>query len=234
MKKLLLITFLLAGSLTTFAQVYQDDSPVSFGIKGGVNLATLQQSTSGSNSSSTTGSLTSFHAGVFADFKFGDSFSIQPSLLYTGKGATEKENESNPEYSINSNVRLTLNYLELPVYALYHTPVGDNDFFIGAGPFVGYGLSGKEKGSESESITEDNDTQSASTSVDQNVKFGSDSSSDVKRIDYGISAMAGFKFSMGFLVSVYYDLGLANIDPDSSDDSKIRTRVAGLSVGYSF
>jgi hypothetical protein len=220
MKKLLLITFLLAGSLTTFAQVYQDDSPVSFGIKGGVNLATLQQSTSGSNSSSTTGSLT--------------SFSIPPSLLYTGKGATEKENESNPEYSINSNVKLTLNYLELPVYALYHTPVGDNDFFIGAGPFVGYGLSGKEKGSESESITEDNDTQSASTSVDQNVKFGSDSSSDVKRIDYGISAMAGFKFSMGFLVSVYYDLGLANIDPDSSDDSKIRTRVAGLSVGYSF
>lgn len=236
MKKNLLTICLIIATITAFGQSSQE-STVAFGIKGGVNFASLLQTEQGSASSISSGSLTSFHAGIFADFKLGDSFSVQPSLLYTEKGATDKENVSSVGFSESSNVKLTINYLQLPIYALYHKHVGNNDFFIGAGPFIAYGLSGKEKGSATETSEEpvppnEQMTVTRTSAIDDKVNFGDSDTSDVKRVDYGVSAMIGFKFNNGFLISAYYDLGLANIAPTS--DADIKTRVFGVSVGYSF
>ncbi len=231
MKKILLSVCFAVGALTCFAQ--SDNPPVSFGIKGGVNFSTLQQSASGSSSTTASGSLTTFHAGVFADFRVSDAFSVQPQLLYTGKGGSNKDNESADGFSASDNVKLSLYYLHLPVYALYHAPVGDNDFFIGAGPFISYGLSGNEKGSISIS---DIQTESGSTTetqnINQKVDFGSSDSTGVKRTDFGASVMAGFKLKNGFLISASYDLGLSNISPTA--DADVKTRVFSISVGYSF
>jgi hypothetical protein len=231
MKKIILTACLIVGSLACFAQT---DSPISFGIKGGINFSNLQQSSSGSSSTTASGSLTSFHAGVFADFKVSDAISVQPQLLYTGKGASNKENDSEDGFSASDNVKLNLYYLHLPVYALYHAPVGDNDFFIGAGPFISYGLSGNEKGSVS--FSGDDGSGSGTTTqtenINQKVDFGSSDSTGIKRMDYGASVMAGFKFRNGFLISASYDLGLANIAPGGEAD--IKTRVFSVSVGYSF
>jgi len=236
MKKKLLTICLIIATITSFAQSSQK-STVAFGIKGGINFASLLQTEEGSSNSISSSLLTSFQAGIFADFKFGDSFSVQPSLLYTGKGATDKENVSSEGFSESSNVKLTLNYLQLPIYALYHKPVGNNDFFIGAGPFIAYGLSGKEKGSATETFEQpvppnEETTVTRTSAIDDKVSFGDSDTSDVKRVDYGVSAIIGFKFNNGFLISAYYDLGLANIAPAS--DADIKTRVFGVSVGYSF
>ena len=236
MKKILLIVFLFAGSLTGFAQVSNDVPPVSFGIKAGVNFANLQQTYAGSSEAVSSGTLTSFQAGVFADFRFG-GISIQPSLLYNGEGATSNINETVDGFPLSSNIKLTINYLQLPVYALYHIPVNHNDFYFGLGPFLSYGINGTEKGSVGIVIPSGaNNATTENEPVNQKVKFGSDSTSDVKRIDYGATVMAGFKFSGGFLISAFYDMGLANIAANdyTGDDAKVKTRVLGISVGYSF
>lgn len=237
MKKIFFTICLSIGTLTCFAQNYGGgDSQISFGIKGGVNFSNLQEKVQGSSSSTSPGSLTTFNAGVFADFKMNDNFSVQPQLLYMGKGAADKENVSADGFGVSSNVKLNLYYLHLPVYALYHAPVGDNDFFVGAGPFVSYGLSGRDKGSVTSTYQQASGANGVQTvtqteNVDQKVNFGGSDSSDVKRIDYGASAMIGFKFSNGLLISASYDLGLNNIAPTDAD---VKTRVFSVSVGYSF
>jgi hypothetical protein len=50
----------------------------SFGVKGGVNLATINGDIDSPDSR------TSFHAGVFAEFSVAQIFSIQVEALYSG------------------------------------------------------------------------------------------------------------------------------------------------------
>lgn len=56
--------------------------------------------------------------------------------------------------------------------------------------------------------------------------------SDIKRMDFGVTALTGFTFTNGLLLSINYDLGLTNIRADNYDN--IKTRVLGISVGYNF
>ncbi|MBW4890546.1 PorT family protein [Mucilaginibacter sp. HMF5004] len=120
MKKALLVLGLIAGSI---GFSYAQKSAVTFGVKGGVNFASL--TASGGGYSVNSGNITSFHIGGVADIPVGDSFSIQPGILYSGKGASGS----------------TLGYIEVPVNLLYSTGSGSGKFFFGAGPYFGYGVS---------------------------------------------------------------------------------------------
>ncbi len=75
----------LATSVSVQAQLVQ------FGLKGGLNYA--NQSGSGITVNSTnydSEAITSYHAGLIAEIKLTDAFSIQPELLYSTQGATYK------------------------------------------------------------------------------------------------------------------------------------------------
>jgi hypothetical protein len=118
MKKTLLLFGLIAGAFSfSFAQ-----SSVKFGIKGGVNFASL--TASGGGYSINSGNITGFHVGGIADIPLGN-FSLQPGLLYSTKGASGS----------------TLGYIEVPVNLLYNTGSGSGKFFFGGGPYLGYGVS---------------------------------------------------------------------------------------------
>ncbi|RYZ98625.1 MAG: hypothetical protein EOP47_18925, partial [Sphingobacteriaceae bacterium] len=84
MKKILFSICLLAASLTTLAQ----EKNSFFGIKGGVNFASMTASAQATNQTETSGSVTSFNAGIFADFKLGKTskLSLQPSINLSRKG----------------------------------------------------------------------------------------------------------------------------------------------------
>lgn len=107
MKKLLFGLLFLAGALSINAQ------SVKFGVKGGLNFATLR----GNNLD--VDSKTGFHLGGVVELKFLDKFSVQPELLYTELGTK------------NSNGELKLDYISLPVMAKYYVLDG---FFAEAGP----------------------------------------------------------------------------------------------------
>jgi len=206
------MAILLAGSsLAVSAQVQ-----TTFGIKGGVNFAKIVASGSDGNTnvSVSSGTLTSFSAGVFADSPISNEFSIQPALLYSVKGGDSNDG--------NSTGKLKLNYLQIPVNFVYNAPLGFGKVFIGAGPYAAYALSGKVQ-----DIVGNN-----TVSVD--VTFGDDADSDFKRMDFGATALAGVKFSNGLLLNVSYDLGLSNISPGLSGDASIKNRVFGISAGFSF
>lgn len=203
MKKLILSIALASVSIIGLAQVPK------IGIQGGVNFANVSIS-SGSFSASP-GTLTTYQVGAFADFKAG-AISIQPGVYYAGKGFKVED--------AGDAVQLKLHYIQVPVNFVYHIPAVIGSVYLGAGPFVGFGTSGKAK------------TTTGGNSVEEKITFG-DGVEDIKRTEFGAQGIAGFQFKTSLMLGFHYDLGLSDISNDTSEGS-IKNRVWGLSVGFSF
>lgn len=74
-----------------------------------------------------------FTGGLFADFPLSSNFSFQPAFNFVQKGANEKDETFTDKVGYN--------YVEVPLNFVYN----NEGFFIGAGPSMAFGLSGKEK-----------------------------------------------------------------------------------------
>lgn len=134
-KSFLLLAAIAFASVASFAQTTSTvtASPVSFGVKAGINLANLSAKSTGSDFENLKSKI-GLNAGVFATFHVSESFGIQPELAWSTLGAKAKEGDT----------KLAFNYLTLPVLAKY-TFTGSG-FSLLAGPQIGYLLSAKAKG----------------------------------------------------------------------------------------
>jgi hypothetical protein len=102
-------TILVAALLLAISSNMQGQL-VKFGIKGGLNYANQNGSEiTINNSNYSTSAITSYHAGLVAEIKLIDSFSIQPELLYSTQGATYK--------NAFEEFKNELGYLSIPVLA---------------------------------------------------------------------------------------------------------------------
>lgn len=239
MKKMILLPMLVAGAIAANAQEMatppaNDWMHVGFGIKAGYNNANLSIDDDGTVEDKN--SVSSFHAGIYLDLPLAPVFSIQPGLMVSGKGAkyTVGDKSSANWYEAKTNPI----YLELPVNAVGKIPLAPHtNIFIGAGPYVAMGIAGKR--------TVEGSLVGVDYSKEENIKFGDDdpangsngsnNSGNVKRWDWGINFMGGVEISH-FTVNAGYGLGLANINPGSSnnDNDKYKNRVFSVSVGFLF
>ena len=131
----------------------------------------------------------------------GSQISIRGGLEYVGKGA--KFPGTGSDFSIN------LNYLEIPIDAVYHVPAGPGVIQAGLGPYFAYGIGGSSGGVSS---------------------FG-ENNGGFKRFDAGLNLTAGYRFDNGLSLRLGYDLGLANVEYASEDVSG-HTRTFSINVGY--
>ncbi|MGO4905823.1 porin family protein [Flavobacterium sp. W20_MBD1_R3] len=108
MKRIILVAVvLLAASVDMQAQL------IKFGFKGGLNYANQSGSNITVNSDNyDKEAITSYHAGIVAELKLTDGFSIQPELLYSTQGATYK--------NAVEEFKNELGYLSIPVMAKFH------------------------------------------------------------------------------------------------------------------
>ena len=108
MKRIILVAVvLLAASVDMQAQL------VKFGIKAALNYANQTGSDITINSDNyNTDAITSYHAGLVAEIKVTDGFSVQPELLYSTQGATYK--------NAAEEFKNELGYLSIPVLAKFH------------------------------------------------------------------------------------------------------------------
>lgn len=98
MKKVILMTvFLFSLQYGVKAQI------MKIGIKVGANYANFK------SSDLQTDALTSYHAGLVANFRLGEKFSIQPEVLYSTQGASYK--------NVVDEVKAELGYISVPVLA---------------------------------------------------------------------------------------------------------------------
>jgi hypothetical protein len=136
MKKILLVSLvmLLAVSVA-FSQ---------FGIKGGVNLATIggaDKSYGGIDPTARMG-LTggiSYRIGLIA------GLSIQPEVMYIQKGAIYQEDISYGNYSYSRKITLKGDYIDIPVLVKFNLPIPVFSPYIEGGVSYGILLSAKEK-----------------------------------------------------------------------------------------
>ncbi len=175
----------------------------TFGIKGGLNIANLTYSGDGTTAS--VKSIMGIQVGPVADFKLQENLSFNTGLLFSIKGAKTEGTDGITE---------TLDYLVVPLNLAYKFPINnDAKFFLQAGPYIGYALSGKDKYSDG---TDD-------------IKFGE--KGGMKRGDFGIGFGAGLEFG-AIVASLNYELGLSNMLDDAT--YKQKNKVIQISVAYMF
>lgn len=116
---------MLSGFLITSANAQ------SFGMKGGLNAATIKFSSKEYKASTLIG----FHGGVFGQYRFSDALSVQADLLYSKEGAKSTHIPSGKKYTDAET------FLQIPLMIQYFPTT---DFYLSSGPQIGIPLSIKE------------------------------------------------------------------------------------------
>ncbi|KGO92879.1 porin family protein [Flavobacterium subsaxonicum] len=161
-----------------------DSMAVSFGVKGGVNFATLNGDIESPDSR------TSFHVGVLAEFPIAEIFSIQAEALYSGQGA-----EFDFEGSDGDKAELQLDYINVPVLAKFYLFEG---FSIEAGPQFSFLLN------------DEIDFNPNSNSGDSPTPFRD----SLKTFEVGVAGGVTFQTAMGLFATARYNQGITDIADD--------------------
>ncbi|WP_333866316.1 porin family protein [Sphingobacterium sp.] len=207
MKKLLLSAAILFGSLGAFAQ-----GGLGYGLRAGVNIP--KYSFENGSSESNTG----FFVTGYLDAPISPNFSIQPGLSLQNKGGKYSATSDNATGQLKQSIMS----LDIPVNLVAKLPTGGSgNFFVGAGPYVGFALSGKNKFEAS--------SNNASVKREWDVKFGSGDGDELKRTDFGVNFLAGYQLTNGFQINAGYGLGLTNLAPNSGS---IKNRVWSVGIGF--
>ncbi len=208
MKKLIcgFAALLLSSTLVT--------AQTRIGITGGLQL--INQPYQTPYHTFTGSDMTGFQAGLVSNTRLSTHWSIRSQLLYARKGG---------QYTLATQATIgpvverikRINYLDVPVQLVYGLKIGPGQATLGAGPYVGYALSMKDK------VLIDGQGGFLDT------EFGSESYQQ-KRLDYGLRVSVGYELPSGPGISLFYEPGFANINNDRLYKSK--NTAYGLSLHY--
>lgn len=199
---LLLACFLVAGISTSV----QAQSPVSFGLKGGLNVADL------TNTEFDTDTRTGLLAGVSLDINLPViPFGVESGLYYSQKGTTYSD-----DFGTGT---IRLDYLEIPVLARINLGMpGPVTPHVLAGPYLGFNVNSEIEGTE------------------EGVTMSADISDEIVSTDFGLLFGAGLDFNLGLTAlnaQLRYGLGLTNVFEEDEDDN-IKHGVFSIAVGIRF
>jgi hypothetical protein len=213
---------------------HQSDNGVGF------NVGAIIVSSPGSLGNSSGGSQSFNNKNLGSSGDFYASLSNDPSILSNNSQNSSLETSSGMEpdnssgnfmnnlffsggiefiqkNSKDAETKVTLNYLEVPLFALYQIhSYSHGNLFGGLGPYFAYGIGGKIK-SEYGGETYEN------KSFDKEIGY--------KRFDTGIGFTAGYKMTDSFSFSLAYELGLTNLERSDAGD-KTKNRGISLNVRY--
>jgi hypothetical protein len=219
----LVLLFLLPVTLV-IAQI-GERGKTTFAVLGGVNF----QNFTGKNFSGNkleNDLIIGFHAGVNAQIPIVPDFYFQPGLMFSTKGAKSSEG------SVTNTV--SLSYVELPLNLVYKGKLGSGFVFIGFGPYIGYGISGKSKfqgnlvGPFESDVVFKNEV--AITDPLTSVYF--------RPFDVGGNIFVGYEMAMGLFLQLNTQLGMIKINPDDkrfpTGETSVKNTGFGLSLGYRF
>jgi hypothetical protein len=167
-----------------------------------------------------------FQIGGVLEYSFSESLALQPELLYVMDNSKIKNNAFDGLFEdldgVSASAKMALQVIQLPINLKYKMGTESLKFYVTAGPYLGYILSGKMK---AKATAEGN---SVSASFDM---FDDNSGLEAKRFDFGVGAGFGIEVSK-FTVGVGYQYGIANLTGAKEGSLKLGT--FNLSVGYFF
>ncbi len=146
-----------------------------------------------------------YHAGLTGDLNLGGNFYLQPQLLFSRKGAVHLSSTG------AKDIKVKMNYLEIPVNLLYKIDLPFGKVFGGTGVTLSYAVGGKQ---EQDGVTE---------------KLFHHSGNTWRREDVSLNFTAGFEFNNGIFVSANSQKGLLDVYKAGAG---IKNKSMSLSVGY--
>lgn len=221
MKKIFFSTALvLSGAfITASAQSTSTSSGISFGIRAGVNLQNINGK-DGNGDKLENKLVPRFQGGVVVDIPLADQFYIQPGVLFSGKGAKEKDTDLN----------VSLSYIDVPVTFLFKPVLGTGRMLLGVGPYVGFGIAGN--------VEDDNENEEKVKFENEVTLLQATTDPYFRRLDAGANLLVGYEMSSKLSIQLNAQLGMAKINPEITDlnDNKwaLRNTGFGLSLGYRF
>jgi hypothetical protein len=223
MKKSIVLLFAVTG-LATAAYSQSTESATlgntTFGIRAGVNFQNLNgKDADGDNLENKV--LVGFNIGANVEFPIAQEFYLQPGVLFSTKGAKAEE---------NSDVKVKLSYLEIPINLVYKPVLGDGNLLLGFGPYLGFALGGKLTDGDNDVDIEFEKEISQTQAISGTPYF--------KRFDAGANLLVGYELSSRISAQLNAQLGLVNINPEitdmDDDDSRTKNTGFGISIGYRF
>lgn len=190
-----------------------------FGLQGGINVSRMQYSME--MISRTDNFRLGPNIGIMFGMDLGDSkLSLLQEISYSTKGFLFNGlvDQSQTAMAVEGNVYI--NYLEMPLNLLYYSGLGRGNFFFGGGPYIAIGMSGKSRIIYNQKEVEELD-----------ILFGTEPGT-VKKTDYGVQGLIGYKLGYGSYVKFFYSHGLANLS--NIPEENILNRNFGVSFGYFF
>jgi OOP family OmpA-OmpF porin len=175
---------------------------------------------------------TAAHFGITADLAFGakGNFAFQPSVLFSAKGRTYLGNYDSlvgiESKRFIEKRKQFINYIETPLNLVLKLPIGKKaKFTIGAGPYLGFFLSGLEQ-SERRIVDVSN---SFSSNENKNLSTG-DGAGKYAVMDYGVNGLAGFEIGKVF-INANYSRGLKNFYQPADYTGDLKNEVIGATIG---
>jgi len=178
---------------------------VSWGIKGGVNFATLSADT---DPGPDFGYRIGLVAGAFFTWPIASHFDIQPEGLFSQQGASLKATGLD-------SVTVKLDSVVVPVLVRYRLRSSGTGLVVFGGPSIGFNVQAK--------ATADIGDQSISD----------DFKDDVEDVDYGVVFGAGWEGGR-FLLDARYSWGLSVLSTDPNDADQAKHRVISVLAGVRF
>ncbi|MFD2603198.1 MULTISPECIES: porin family protein [Flavobacterium] len=189
--KMLSVGALLLAGAVTHAQNPNGTTP-SFGVKGGVNFATVT-----GDDFDSPDSRTSFHVGALVELPLNEMISIQGEALYSGQGF--KTDIPGGLLGGDEKVEYQLDYINVPVLVKAYVFQG---LSLEAGPQFSF------------KVNEEFDSDADADSGDFDVN-------EAKDFEFGLAAGITFQTQMGLFASGRYNLGLTDIFENSDAKNSV-------------
>jgi hypothetical protein len=205
--KIFTIALILSLSASFALGQAAEKGKTSFGVLGGINFQNLNGKFS-SGDKLANDMLLGYHAGVNLQIPIVPEFYFQPGLMFAVKGAKNTTTIFGAEFTDKTK----LNYIEMPLNLVYKGALGNGFIMIGFGPYLAYGISGKQI------------IEGGSVTLERGV--------DYDAFDAGGNIFAGYEMASGLFLQLDTQLGMVNINPD--DEPTTKNTGFGLSLGYRF
>jgi len=206
--------FLLCGTAAVLAQDAGKQA-LRFGITAGG--ASSHVATSSFGTKNTSKSIFSFPAGIYLQADISPHVYVQPSLLYINKGG------DHTKATISGDAQLY--YAQLPVDILYAPSIVQQRLFIGAGPYLAYGIDGELNG----------ETDLAYTYKAFRDNPDREQDNVLNRIDWGLDIRGGVYLTHQISLTAFADIEMNDcLHIRNSNADYFKNRTYGLSAGYTF
>jgi len=244
MKKLI---FYLSFSISTLLFFNADAQNVALGIRGGISIPNLSAGSNNENPLNTGySSRLGPDAGIFAEFKFSDLFSLQPMIEYSSQGGKKDGLQAftppgaPPSTYLYANYNSTakLNYLMLPVLAKFGWNFKSSPlrFYVDAGPFLGLLVSAHQVTSGSSDVYVDPAGTQAEPGGAQSFNNTDNIKDQLHTFNVGLEGNVGlaYKFKKSCIfIEGGGNYGFLNIQKGTAN-GKNNTGAGTAAIGYSF